>query len=466
MIARARVATAIIVVATLGAGCKDKSVPAPGSAATPSATEGSTKDKPGSPAAKTTPLLRLGAKGGNIYPHHLVARADGGFIAATEVRDQLTIGSVAVKHTGDDDMDTLIALDAAGKIRWVNQLGANCSGSVDVATHGTTTLIAGSCREPIVTASGKVALDRKDDYLHIVVASLDDAGNVTWGRYFGDAGGSQIVSSIASDAEGNVYVGGWLFAPVNFGTGRISIPKDSKKVAFVAAFDATGTTRWATSFPSASVDAILAAGDEVDIAMSFFKPLTLAGTKLEPTLGGKLVARLASKDGEPRAAVKVGENGANEQRLVRASSGTLYLSADDLDGVALYSIDSNNTVKELQRIASKDTCVVGTRDLAIDPSGSLFLGTCFNKPVDFGGGAVTAAGGGDAILVKYAADGTFVGQVPIATPQYDGHGGLALDKDGKPVYAWAGQAGPSDKPYEQWLITEVFYTMTVGRVAL
>lgn len=418
--------------------------------------------KPGT--AERPALVRIGAAGGSIYTDELVGRADGGFVLSAEIRDQLTIGGTTVKQAGDDDMDTIIAIDGAGKVRWVRPLGANCMG-VEVATHDTTTVIAGSCSDPIETPAGKVS-PPEDDYAHVLVAALDDTGAVTWAKYAGSKGSSQIVSSIATDEAGNIIVGGWLFGPANFGTGTIAMPKGSTKVGFVASFDAGGKARWVNSYPSASVDAVTAAGDEVDVAASFFKPLKLAGTQLAPTRGGRLVARLDGANGKPRAAVKVGENGANEQRLARSSSGTLYLASDDLDGVVLYSIDASNAVKELHRIVSRDTCLIGHRALRVDGSGALWLATCFGKPVDFGGGPLTTQGFDDAVAVKYTADGAYVGAVPLATKMLDTPGGLAIGKDGSPVAAWFTQAGPPGKPYTEWLITETYYVAALERLVL
>lgn len=456
--------TALAVVLVGAAGCKksDKQEAAQPGGTTPAASKATAAVKP---ATNQRPaLLSIGAPGGSIHAGVLAGRADGGFVLAAEVFDQLTIGGTTVKELGDNDMDTLVAVDAGGKVRWVRPLGGDCMG-LQVATHGTTTVIAGSCTDPVDTAHGKVS-PPEDDYAHVLVAALDDTGAVTWAKYVGDAGKSQIVSSIAADDAGNVYVGGWLFGAADFGTGKIAIPKGTMQVGFVASFDESGKARWVNTYPSASVDAIAAAGDEVDVAASFFKPLKVGATKLEPTKGGRFVARLDSASGKVRGAVKIGENGANEQRLVRASSGMLYLASDALDGVILYAIDAGNAVKELHRIESRDVCLIGHRALALDESGALWLLSCFSKSVDFGGGPVTSQGFDDAIAVKYSADGAYVGAVPLATKMLDTPGGIAIGKDGAPVGVWFTQAGPEGKPYTEWLITETYYVAALERLAL
>ena len=415
-------------------------------------------------AARDQVIARLGAPGGSVYTEELVASDDGGFVLSAEVRGKLDIaGTTIAQANKDEPVDAVIAFDGSGKPRWVRALDAHCSGSFQLATRGTSTVIAGSCSRPVDTPSGRIA-PAKDEYDHFFLATLDDRGAITWAKYAGAAGGHQIVHDLAVDADGTIVVAGWLFASADLGTGPINVPAHGK-VGFVAAYDADGKARWVQTYPTAFVHAVVVAGDEVSIAGTFSQQLQVGATKLVADQGGRFVARLAKGDGAPRAAIKVGENASMEQELVRAPSGTLYLVADDLAGVALYGIDAAGQAKELHRIAGRDSCLVGNRDLAIDATGTLWLATCFGKPVDFGGGPVTPVGFDDAIVVTYHPDGAYAGAHPLGTERVDTLHGLAIDKTGAPVVAWFSEAGPADKPYRDWLITEVYYAAAIERIA-
>ena len=74
-----------------------------------------------------------------------------------------------------------------------------------------------------------------------------------WSERFGDDD-EQTVTSIATDSAGNVYVTGWFYGKLDFGSGS-ALKSQGSKVGYVASFDASGNTLFAL-FYAAMYDTI------------------------------------------------------------------------------------------------------------------------------------------------------------------------------------------------------------------
>ncbi len=411
-------------------------------------------------------IARLGARGGSVYPGQLVARDDGGFVLVAHVHGKLRIADVDVAQTDEyHPVPVVLALDAGGRVRWAHPLDPKCADDLQVATHGTQTIVVGGC--PHKLDAPKDDATPVDPYQHVVVGVLDDTGAVVWAKQAGDPGAHTNAKAVAVDPDGTLYVGGLLYAPADLGRGRIELAKH-EQAGFVAAYAADGKPLWVTTVPNADIKAVVVGGDEVDIAGTFKQATQLGATKLAAPHGARFVARMAKTSGEVRGAVKVGDNGSLHTALARASSGALYLVYDDdLDGADfLVSIDAANQPKELHRYSNGHTTVLGAQQsVAVDASGAVWLAAAFDHSLDFGSGALTAAGAYDAVVAKYAPDGTLLAtKTPFPTVTDESLEGLALTKAG-PVVALQSLAGPSDKPYGQWLVDETYGLTSLVRIA-
>jgi outer membrane protein assembly factor BamB len=187
----------------------------------------------------------------------------------------------AAEHSSRDVM--IVKVDAAGKELWTRtfggpdwetlwSLGVSASGQIVIAGMVVTGNGApGRCFVASFAADGTPgAVARLDDKL-CVAAAVDAAGNVfvagvtqsaapptscdflvklssegtpIWSRAFGSAGsgsGCDDVSSIAVDAQGHVYVGGYTRSGGTFD----GAPARGLKDGFVIKFDAAGSQLWA-----------------------------------------------------------------------------------------------------------------------------------------------------------------------------------------------------------------------------
>ncbi|GAA4364086.1 hypothetical protein GCM10023185_33290 [Hymenobacter saemangeumensis] len=109
------------------------------------------------------------------------------------------------------------------------------AGNVYVAGNFTTTLSLGSTT---FTGNGP------DGFL----AKYDAQGNVLWAYQVGGAG-QQNVGAVATDADGNVFVGGQFTSAVSFGALALSAPGT---VGYLAKFNAQGQPQWARVIGSGS----------------------------------------------------------------------------------------------------------------------------------------------------------------------------------------------------------------------
>jgi hypothetical protein len=456
-----RIAT-IVALTLATVGCKDRSnrrEPAVLAPATAPAAGSAAKPAPRAPSFELTPatsLLRLGKLGGSVHPHQLVARDDGGLIYIVEVYGKLELGGRPIDTK--DEVAVVLALNGDGKIRWARPIDGHCD--LIAATRGTSTFIAGSCSHAITTESGKIEPPKLDDHPHIFIAMLDDQGAITWSRYMGNPG-TQVVNGAAIDAAGNAVVVGKYGGSIDFGTGKLTSPD---RDGFVASYDPTGKPRWVLHTVRGDVQAVLAAGDEVDIAGSFSQKTRVGKIALAAPEGGRFFARLGA-NGEPKAAFIVGKSASSMQRMVRASTGTVFLSADTLEGVKLFAI--TDQASELSTIKGKHWCLGSERYLAIDAKDTLWLETCVSDMVDLGDGPITGdAALSDVVVGKFDATGKCLGHVVFVGPEQDVPGGLAVLADGSTVAAWSSQLGPTDKSPHDWLIHEVYISAAIQKVPL
>ena len=77
------------------------------------------------------------------------------------------------------------------------------------------------------------------------VAKLDAAGTVLWAKNFGGSGSTASAQSIAVDASGNVYLGGYFY---NSNLTTPGLTKIGNYDAFAIKLDSSGAVMWARNF--------------------------------------------------------------------------------------------------------------------------------------------------------------------------------------------------------------------------
>lgn len=272
-------------------------------------------------------------------------------------------------------------LDASGNLVWAHAFGSaneDIGYDIEVDVNGDI-LITGTYEGTMDADPGPgVANLTMSSLGEIFVQKLDDAGNYIWAKAMMTSnplnGGDDNGYAMASDAAGNVIVGGMFGGEVDFdpGTGT-AVLSNTNFDGFVVKLDVNGNFVWVRQLGGTgniSVNSVLVtAGGEVVAAGNF---------------SGEL-------DGDTGA-------GAN-----------LINSAGDQD-LFVVKWDATGNQQWFNHVGG----VLGdySQSLAEDASGNLFVGGFFSDTTDFDPGAgvnmVASAGGIDAFVQQLDAGGNFI----------------------------------------------------------
>lgn len=193
------------------------------------------------------------------------------------------------------------------------------------------------------------------------IAKLDAAGTHRWSLRFGDVQSYQVATAVAVDASDNIYVAGEFEGSITFGA--TTLVSAGEADAFVVKFASDGSVQWARAFGDAKPQRVRSiavdSNANVILAGEFAGNLTLGASTLTATGGADAFLTACNSNGEPQWARRFGGDGKTS--------------------FASIAVDTND-----------DIVAVGE----------------FNLTVDFGGGALTSAGGSDIVVAKYAPTGT------------------------------------------------------------
>ncbi len=178
-----------------------------------------------------------------------VAVTPSGAIAVVGYMDgTVDFGGVSLTSAGNGDA-LAIELDATGATLWANRFGdAAEQEATNVAVDSTGALaIAGEFGGSItIGATTLASADMRDAFL----AKLDPSGAPLFADGFGGPG-DQLGDWVATGPNGAIVLGASFQNSITVGTTSITSLGTASKL--VASFDATGTVSWTKAFASASV---------------------------------------------------------------------------------------------------------------------------------------------------------------------------------------------------------------------
>jgi hypothetical protein len=327
----------------------------------------------------------------NIY-------ATGWFAGTTDMDP----GSGVVDFTSAGGTDVYATkLDGAGDLVWAKQFGGvdqdeairplvDSNGHVYVVGnfYGTADFDPGAGVSNLV--SNGVA--------DVFVVKLNSSGDLLWARGVGGLG-LDSANEAALDASGNIYVTGSFVQTVDFdpGAGVSNLTSAGNNDVFITKFNSAGDLVWAKAFGGASGDR--AYGLDVDATGNVYTAGYIAGT--------------ADLDPDPTATVNFTSLGSNDIFLSKLTSTGTFVWAKTFGGIG------------------QD----GGRGVSVDTSGNVFVTGFFWGTVDFdpdpaASDNVTAAGGEDAFVSKFAADGTYMWLKTIGGADADRTQSIAVDSVG------------------------------------
>ena len=159
----------------------------------------------------------------------------------------------------------VLKLDSNGQFLWVystegvGQGASTSSWSIDADGFGNVYALGHTYDSVDVDPGpGTVILDQTDPDRNTIVVKLDPAGNLIWGRSFGNGDDTQGFG-IACDPQGNAYVGGGYLNTIDIdpGPGTQSMTSSGGQDIFILKLDVNGNLAWGHSIGSPSGDWIL-----------------------------------------------------------------------------------------------------------------------------------------------------------------------------------------------------------------
>jgi hypothetical protein len=223
----------------------------------------------------------------------------------------------------------------------------------------------------------------------IYLVKLDSSGSLVWVKRFGGTG-DDVAKGIAIDASDNIYITGYFRSTVDFGGGPLTTAGTN---AFLAKYASTGAHLWSKRLNS------------------------LSGIDEGTAVG---------VDGSGNAIVAVGIYGTSD-----FGGGPLTTAGGSDIVLVKYSATGAHVWSHQFRGASGDDSALS---LAVDQTtGETWATGYFAGSVDFGGGALTSAGGTDIFVIKYSSAGTHVWSQRFGNTSADKGYGIAVDQAGSAV---------------------------------
>ncbi len=274
-------------------------------------------------------------------------------------------------------------------------------------------------------------------------------GRHLWSRTGGFSGGDSG-QAIAVDASGNVYVAGTFCGSIDLGGGVLSAPGGTLDTdLFVAKYSPAGAHLWSKRFGAAGTYdyanalAVDASGNVI-LAGTFYSPISFGGSTLTSAGGYDAFVAKLSTDGAHVWSKRLGGASEDQGYAVAADAagnvlvagkfqGTANFGGSDLSSaggfdvfVAKFSAAGVHQWSKRFGAASDDDA----KAVAFDPSGNALLGGSFGGSVDFGGGALTSVGGGDAFIAKLSPAGAHVSSRRFGGSGYQYTNAMAFDGSG------------------------------------
>ena len=317
----------------------------------------------------------------------------------------------------DEDCNGLAPM-CTGNQLWAKRYGdAVAQAASGVAASGGGAVITGSFAGATNFGGGALTSAGATD---VYLARVDALGLPLWSKSFGDVA-AQTASRVAVDAQGNIAVIGNFAGKIDFGGGALTSAGATD--VFVAKFDTMGALLWAKSFgdvaAQSGLDVAFAPDGDVVFTGSFAGAINLGGGALASAGATDLfVARLDPAgaylwgqrhgDAAAQAGKGIAVDGQGNVIVIGDSAGAV-----DFGGGVLTSAGATDVVLLVldptgAHVSSKlfgNIAAQTASGVAVDAVGNLLLAGSAAGSVDFGGGALTSAGGTDIFVAKLTSGG-------------------------------------------------------------
>jgi hypothetical protein len=352
--------------------------------------------------------------GSNQHAKAAAVDASGNVIVAGDFWGTVDFGGGALTDAGDEDI-FVAKFGPDGAQLWSKRFGdvdAQYTQSVAIDALGNV-IVAGDFWGSVDFGGGALTCAGNGD---IFVAKFGSDGAHLWSERFGD-GGHQYADAVAVDASGNVIVTGSFYGTVDFGGGALT--SAGGEDIFIAKFASDGAHLWSKRFGGGSDQkptavAVDASGNVI-VTGYFYDAVDFGGGALTSAGLKDIFVAKFDPDGAHLWSKRFGDGSDEESTAVAVDAlgnaivTGFFWGVVDFGGGALtcagpYDIFVAKFGSDGAHLWSKrfgDGNVQHANAVAVDASGSVIVTGDFKGTVDFGGGALTSAGGSDIFVAKF-----------------------------------------------------------------
>ncbi|MES2565907.1 MAG: T9SS type A sorting domain-containing protein [Bacteroidota bacterium] len=313
---------------------------------------------------------------------------------------------------------------------------------------------------------------------NLFVAKHNSAGTVVWAQSIG-SNGSLIIGSVCTGTNGNIYVCGTFSGPtLMFGTTTVSLTANTISNLFIGCFSSSGSALWVNKYGTSpspygvSAKSCYYSPSDNSVCMTgtFTGTLTIGSTTLinSTTSNDIFLTKLsvAPFSASPTWAIKAGSSSSSDvsERVridkqsniyvagsfqpVTGSTTTIGATLTTKGGQDLFIAKYNSSgAWQWSQSFGSTSGVDFLYDMALDTAGSVFVTGSYNSNLlfntFFGTSTLTAVGGSDVYVAKWASIGLYSSSVKIGSSAGNEAGyGLGSDDKGN-IYLGATYSGSS-----------------------
>ena len=258
----------------------------------------------------------------------------------------------------------------------------------------------------------------------IFIAKYSPTGSCQWSKHLGSSGSSAAAYSGAVDGSSNIVVTGYFSGSVDFGGGSLS--SAGLNDIFIAKYSSTGAYLWAKRIGGLSNDLAYSittdTNNNIIVTGYFVGSVDFGGGSLTSSGVADIFIAKYSPTGAHLWSKRLGGSGSDISKSIATDSGGdvvvtgTFQGTVDFGGGSLTSAGSKDIFVAKYSSAgayiwsrsfgsSNDDYAYG---VAVDGYGNVILTGTFIGTIDFGGGPMSPAGGGDIFLAKYSSTGQYI----------------------------------------------------------
>ncbi len=248
-----------------------------------------------------------------------------------------------------------------------------------------------------------------------------------WSAAYGSGSPGAYARDVAAGPNGEVAVCGVFAGTIDFGGGALTVDDPFLSDGFVAVFDAAGQYLWAkhlfsnTNGPSGSCQVGFASDGSLAVALNFFGTVDFGGGSLTGVGEDIAIAKYTSTGayqwsqrfggaGDESAPAMAVTPGGDLVLLANPSSGSIDFGGGPISGAGggdVFIAKLDTTGQHVWSQALGGVAAEFPREVVIDSAGNIILRGEHLGTVDFGDGPLVSSSL-DPFLVKLEQDGTFL----------------------------------------------------------